>query len=158
MAEDNTVRASTELLKLPSVQDLVFSCTDGNNFAFISFKWISSVHKKVHSCTDGHNFTTVRCSMQEVYCQDSTFNPTIEAINVKVKNMRQKVTGSWKKNIPARTVPTAPIPVHTGYAIPIGRVCVAFASSDILMTENNRNPPIHSHHSRPSTDFARPRQ
>ena len=96
--------------------------------------------------------------MQEVYCQDSTFNPTIEAINVKVKNMRQKVTGSWKKNIPARTVPTAPIPVHTGYAIPIGRVCVAFASSDILMTENNRNPPIHSHHSRPSTDFARPRQ
>lgn len=77
MAEDNTVRASTELLKLPSVQDLVFSCTDGNDLAFISFKWISSVHKKDHSCTDGHNFMTVRCSMQEVYCQDSTFNPTI---------------------------------------------------------------------------------
>ena len=42
------------------------------------------------------------------------FRPTIDAINVKVKKIRQKVTGSLKKKIPTRTVPKAPIPVHTG--------------------------------------------
>ncbi len=33
--------------------------------------------------------------------------------------------GSLKKKIPISTVPTAPIPVHTAYAVPIGIVCIA---------------------------------
>lgn len=82
----------------------------------------------------------------------------MDAIRDRVKNIRQNVTGSWKQNIPTSTVPTAPIPVHTGYATPIGKVCVALASNDILTSEKKINPPIQSHHSSPSTDFARPRQ
>ncbi len=39
-----------------------------------------------------------------------------------MKNNRQNVAGSLKKIIPTMTVPTAPIPVHTGYAVPIGMV------------------------------------
>ncbi len=38
----------------------------------------------------------------------------IDAINVVTKNSRPKVAGSWKKTMPTITVPTAPIPVHTG--------------------------------------------
>lgn len=41
-------------------------------------------------------------------------SPTIEIINVEMKNMRQNVAGSLKNNIPTITVPTAPMPVHTG--------------------------------------------
>ncbi len=37
----------------------------------------------------------------------------IDETNVKMKNSRQKVAGSWKKNMPTNTVPIAPIPVHT---------------------------------------------
>lgn len=37
----------------------------------------------------------------------------IEEISVKMNNRRQNVAGSWKKNMPANTVPTAPMPVHT---------------------------------------------
>jgi hypothetical protein len=44
---------------------------------------------------------------------ETTFNPKIEAIRVKIKKMRQKVTGSLKNNNPNITVPTAPIPVQT---------------------------------------------
>jgi len=39
-----------------------------------------------------------------------------------MKNMRQKLTGSLNKKIPINTVPTAPMPVHTAYAVPIGKV------------------------------------
>lgn len=46
--------------------------------------------------------------------QCTTFNPTIDIINVVMKNNRQNVAGSLKKNIPTKTAPTAPIPVHTG--------------------------------------------
>ena len=42
------------------------------------------------------------------------FNPIMETIKVVIKNNRPKVAGSWKKRIPTNTVPTAPIPVHTG--------------------------------------------
>ena len=44
---------------------------------------------------------------------DTAFNPTIEAIKVKRKNSRQKLAGSLKNRIPTKTVPTAPMPVHT---------------------------------------------
>lgn len=38
----------------------------------------------------------------------------IEVISVNVNSILQKVTCSWKKKIPTSTVPSAPIPVHTG--------------------------------------------
>ena len=34
--------------------------------------------------------------------------------------MRQKVAESWKKMMPIRKVPAAPMPVHTAYAVPMG--------------------------------------
>lgn len=82
----------------------------------------------------------------------------MDAISVKIKNKRQKVAGSWKNSMPINTVPTAPMPVHTAYAVPIGRLCEAFANNPILRIVNVRNPAIQPHHARPSTDFARPRQ
>ena len=47
-----------------------------------------------------------------------------EAISVKIKNNRQNSEGSLNKSIPITAVPTAPIPVHTAYAVPIGKLCV----------------------------------
>ena len=41
-------------------------------------------------------------------------SPTIDAIRVKMKNMRQNVPGSSKKKMPISTEPTAPTPVQTG--------------------------------------------
>ena len=61
-----------------------------------------------------------------------SFNPMIERIKVVIKNKRPKVAGSWKNRIPTNTVPTAPIPVQTGYAVPMGNVCAAFASRNML--------------------------
>ena len=89
---------------------------------------------------------------------DNNLIPTIDPMSVAVKNSRQNVAGSLKKRIPTITVPTAPIPVQTGYAMPNGMVCVTFANNPILTTENTANPPIQSHHCSPSTHFARPRQ
>lgn len=45
---------------------------------------------------------------------DNNFRPTTEAISVNMKNSRQKEAGSLNIRIPTKTVPTAPIPVHTG--------------------------------------------
>lgn len=89
---------------------------------------------------------------------DTVFRPMIDAISVKMKNRRQKVAGSWKQKIPVNTVPMAPIPVQTAYAVPIGRLSVAFANRPILMIVKTKNPAIHPIQGRPSTDFARPRQ
>ena len=57
-------------------------------------------------------------------------------MRVIVKNKRQKVAGSLKIKIPMITVPTAPMPVHTGYAVPRGIVLVAFVRSTILSTQS----------------------
>lgn len=46
--------------------------------------------------------------------QDSILRPTMDATKVVIKNSLQNVAGSLKMKIPTRTVPTAPIPVHTG--------------------------------------------
>lgn len=56
------------------------------------------------------------------------------------------------------TVPTAPMPVQTGYAVPMGSVCVALASRAILSMLKHIKPPIHAHHSMPSVSLALPRQ
>ena len=41
-------------------------------------------------------------------------------ISVVKKKILVQVAGSLKIRIPINTVPTAPIPVHTAYAVPIG--------------------------------------
>lgn len=53
-------------------------------------------------------------------CGETAFRPTIETISVKIKNILQNSAGSLKKKIPISAVPTAPIPVHTAYAVPSG--------------------------------------
>ena len=60
-----------------------------------------------------------------------------------MKNMRQKSAGSLKNKIPIKAVPTAPIPVHTAYAVPIGSFCVAFTRRIILTARHSRNPAYH---------------
>lgn len=71
------------------------------------------------------------------------FNPKIETIKVVIKNTRQKLTGSLKKIIPTKTVPTAPIPVHTAYAVPKGKVTVALFKNTKLIIAQIRNPSPH---------------
>ena len=57
-----------------------------------------------------------------------------------IKNIRQKSAGSLKTKIPTSTVPTAPIPVQTAYAVPMGKVCVALYSKSILIVKQAKNP------------------
>lgn len=78
----------------------------------------------------------------------------IEPINVAMKNTLQKPAGSLKTNIPISAVPTAPMPVHTAYAVPIGRVCVAFTSRTILQVNAKRNPAYHMYIVVPVVSFA----
>lgn len=59
-------------------------------------------------------------------------------INVHIKNIRQKSAGSLKKKIPTSAVPTAPMPVHTAYAVPMGNFWVAFMSNTILTVRHTR--------------------
>lgn len=63
-----------------------------------------------------------------------------EAINVVIKNSRQKVAGSLKIKIPTNTVPTAPIPVQTAYAVPMGSSCVALIKRVILAAKQIKKP------------------
>ncbi len=80
------------------------------------------------------------------------------AINVDRKKIRQKVAGSLKTNIPTKTMPTAPMPVHTAYAVPIGNVCEALYKSAILMIRQNKNPKRYNVETIPLVSFALPRQ
>ena len=88
----------------------------------------------------------------------TTLSPTIERINVLRKNTRQKVAGSRKTKMPNNTAPTAPMPVQTGYAMPMGIVCVAFAKSTALSTYSAAKPEIHSQYSVPTASLVFPRQ
>lgn len=74
---------------------------------------------------------------------DTTLSPIIDAIRVKRKNIRPIDTGSLNTNIPNSTVPTAPIPVHTAYAVPSGNVCDARARRYILKNVAAKNPAPH---------------
>ena len=49
-----------------------------------------------------------------------------------MKNIRQKDAGSLNQIKPTITIPTAPIPVQTEYAVPIGNVKLARYSKNIL--------------------------
>lgn len=75
-----------------------------------------------------------------------------------MKNRRQKVAGSLKKRIPIMTAPTAPMPVHTGYTVPMGIVFAARAIRYILKAREARNPVHHQYCTAPSAVFVFPRQ
>ena len=89
---------------------------------------------------------------------DTAFRPTMEPINVLKNKILVNVAGSLKTSIPTRTVPTAPIPVQTAYAVPIGSVCVAFIRSVILIESAIKNPVYHKIMVLPVAVFAFPRQ
>jgi hypothetical protein len=57
-----------------------------------------------------------------------------------MKNILRNVAGSLKIKIPVNTVPTAPIPVNMAYAVPIGKLCVAFTNKLIPTIRHNTNP------------------
>lgn len=53
------------------------------------------------------------------------FKPTAEPRIIAIKSMRRHSFGSPNTNMPTSVLPTVPIPVHTAYAVPIGRVFIA---------------------------------
>ena len=75
-----------------------------------------------------------------------------------IKKTLQKDAGSLKTKIPTKTVPAAPIPVHTAYAVPIGKLCVAFISNPMLIQSAMTNPAYHTYITFPVVSFAFPRQ
>ena len=54
--------------------------------------------------------------------------------------MRAKDTGSLKMTIPRIAVPAAPMPVHTAYAVPIGKTFKDQLNKEKLPAAKNRNP------------------
>lgn len=112
--------------------------------------------KKENKCLFSFLFKVcLKCS---VIVYETAFNPTIDAISVVIKNKRKKVAGSLKKMIPTNTLPTAPIPVQTAYAVPMGRDCVALINNDILIVNAIRNKVYHIMASLPTASFAFPKQ
>ena len=81
-----------------------------------------------------------------------------EAMRVKMKNSLQNEAGSLNTRIPIITVPTAPIPVHIGYAVPIGMVLVALVRSTMLNMHNKTKAAYHSTALFPVSIFPFPRQ
>ena len=73
----------------------------------------------------------------------------MERMRVVMKNRRRNVAGSCKNMMPRITVHTAPMPVHIGYAVPMGMVCTALARRVILAIRHSRKPAPHSHHAVP---------
>lgn len=82
----------------------------------------------------------------------------IEAIKVERKNILQKVAGSLNTKIPTKTVPTAPIPVQTAYAVPIGKTCVALYNNNMLIERQTKNPTIQYVEIIPVVSLALPKQ
>lgn len=78
-------------------------------------------------------------------------------MSVEMKNTRQKLEGSLNKKIPTKTVPTAPIPVQTAYAVPIGKPSVAFINSPILITRDTTKPKYQRYISVPLVSFVFPK-
>lgn len=68
------------------------------------------------------------------------------------------MAGSLKKRMPIKTVPTAPIPVQTAYAVPIGMVFVAFINSNMLTDNVIKKPVYHQYDVAPVVSLAFPKQ
>ena len=79
-------------------------------------------------------------------------------MRVEMKNSLQKSAGSLKMKMPTSTVPTAPMPVHTAYAVPMGSVSVTLYNKYMLMERQIKNPAIHKMEVVPDVSLALPRQ
>ena len=55
-----------------------------------------------------------------LFTQAENFNPITPIIIKLAESILRRFAGSLKKTIPIMKVPTAPIHVHTAYAVPIG--------------------------------------
>lgn len=66
---------------------------------------------------------------------------------------RTGVAGSPRTAIPQSTVPTAPIPVQTAYAVPMGSDLAAIPSSPTLMTNAIMVPTLGHKRVNPSVNF-----
>ena len=73
----------------------------------------------------------------------------MEAINVIINNILQKEVGSLNNIMPSNEIPTAPIPVHTAYAVPNGNVCVALYKKYTLNTKKMENAVNHQANAEP---------
>lgn len=82
----------------------------------------------------------------------------MEPIKVSIKNTRQKSVGSLKTMMPMITVPTAPMPVQTAYAVPTGKVCTALYNKNMLMDKQIKKPANHQVAVLPVVSLAFPRQ
>ena len=72
----------------------------------------------------------------------------MEIISVLRKKILQKLAGSLNTKMPRTTVPTAPIPAQTAYAVPVGIGCVPpidLNSRNILRLTLARNMTSHDH-------------
>ena len=82
----------------------------------------------------------------------------MDAISVLKKKILQNVAGSLKIKIPTNTVPTAPMPVQTAYAVPMGKTCVTLYSKTILIERHAKKPSSHKFEIVPEVSLAFPRQ
>lgn len=94
----------------------------------------------------------------QLFYYDTTFNPMIDPIKVVRKKILQKWAGSLNNNMPTSTVPTAPIPVQTAYAVPIGIVWLARYNRYILIDRLIKKPVNQRVATAPEDSFAFPRQ
>ena len=75
------------------------------------FHFLHRICRRGNSPCGSHNMLPENASCNQWL---NIFSPTIEMMRVEMKKSLQKVTGSWKKNMPTSTVPTAPMPVQMG--------------------------------------------
>lgn len=104
----------------------------------------------------GAGFWFIVFTQKSGYC-DTAFNPMIEPIKVVIKRILKNVAGSLNTKMPINAVPTAPMPVHTAYAVPMGNVWVAFTSKTMLMVSETRKPAYHTYISFPVVSLALPK-
>jgi hypothetical protein len=71
----------------------------------------------------------------------------------RIKNSRIISWDSLKRNIPRTAVPTAPIPVHTAYAVPTGSDLREYASRPMLRIINTMANTLHHNLVRPCEYF-----
>jgi len=73
------------------------------------------------------------------------------ATMARIRRTRIVLDGSWNQRIPTITVPTAPIPPHTAYAVPIGIERDASSKSPMLIATETRKVRVQGMFRKPST-------